>query len=85
MAQVKKAKNLADWFDQRLGTNKLIEVMMTKYWIPKNINWLWAMGVVLTALFTLLVVSGIFLLMYYKPGICDYLHSHVCGYLLWLL
>lgn len=67
MAQVKKAKNLADWFDQRLGTNNLIEVMMTKYWIPKNINWLWAMGVVLTALFTLLVVSGIFLLMYYKP------------------
>ncbi|AQQ60179.1 ubiquinol cytochrome C oxidoreductase [Helicobacter bilis] len=67
MAQVKKAKNLADWFDQRLGTNKLIEVMMTKYWIPKNINWLWAMGVVLTALFTMLVVSGIFLLMYYKP------------------
>ena len=67
MAQVKKAKNLADWFDQRLGTNNLIELMMTKYWIPKNINWLWAMGVVLTALFTLLVVSGIFLLMYYKP------------------
>lgn len=30
MAQVKKAKNLADWFDQRLGTNKLIEVMMNK-------------------------------------------------------
>lgn len=67
MAHIRKAKNLADWFDQRLGTNRLIEVMMTKYWIPKNINWLWAMGVVLTALFTLLVVSGIFLLMYYKP------------------
>lgn len=67
MAHIKKAKNLADWFDQRLATNKLIEVMMTKYWIPKNINWLWAMGVVLTVLFTLLIVSGIFLLMYYKP------------------
>lgn len=67
MAHIRKAKNLADWFDQRLGTNRLIEVIMTKYWIPKNINWLWAMGVVLTALFTLLVVSGIFLLMYYKP------------------
>ena len=40
---------------------------MTEYWIPKNINWLWAMGVVLTALFAILVVSGIFLLMYYKP------------------
>lgn len=67
MAHVRKAKNLADWFDQRLSTNKFFEVMMTRYWIPKNINWLWAMGVVLTALFTLLVVSGIFLLMYYKP------------------
>lgn len=67
MAHIKKANSLSDWFDQRLSTNKLFEVMMTKYWIPKNINWLWAMGVVLTALFTLLVVSGIFLLMYYKP------------------
>ena len=67
MAHIRKAKSLGDWFDQRLSTNKLFEVMMTKYWIPKNINWLWAMGVVLTALFTLLVVSGIFLLMYYKP------------------
>lgn len=67
MAHIKKAKNLADWLDQRLATNKLLEVMMTKYWIPKNINWLWAMGVVLTVLFGLLVVSGIFLLMYYKP------------------
>ena len=67
MAHIKEAKNLADWFDQRLATNKFFEVMMTRYWIPKNINWLWAMGVVLLALFTLLVVSGIFLLMYYKP------------------
>ncbi|RDU71627.1 cytochrome bc complex cytochrome b subunit [Helicobacter aurati] len=67
MAHIKEAKNLADWFDQRLATNRLFEVMMTKYWIPKNINWLWAMGVVLTTLFGLLVISGIFLLMYYKP------------------
>ena len=40
---------------------------MTEYWIPKNINFLWAMGIVLVVLFTLLVVSGLFLLMYYKP------------------
>ncbi|RDU66752.1 cytochrome b [Helicobacter didelphidarum] len=67
MAHIKEAKSLGDWFNQRLATNELIEVMMTKYWIPKNINWLWAMGVVLLALFGLLVISGIFLLMYYKP------------------
>lgn len=67
MAEIKKADGFVDWLDQRLGVKKLTKVLMTEYWIPKNINFLWAMGVVLTALFTTLVVSGIFLLMYYKP------------------
>ena len=67
MAEIKKADGFIDWLDQRLAVKTLTKVMMTEYWIPKNINWLWAMGVVLTALFSLLVVSGIFLLMYYKP------------------
>ena len=67
MAEIKKANGVADWLDQRIGLKKLIEVLMTKYWIPKNINFLWAMGVVLLALFGLLFISGIFLLMYYKP------------------
>lgn len=67
MAEIKKADGIIDWLDQRLAVKTLTKVMMTEYWIPKNINWLWAMGVVLTALFAILVVSGIFLLMYYKP------------------
>ncbi|EJB60147.1 cytochrome b [Helicobacter pylori Hp H-42] len=67
MAEIKKSKNLGEWLDMRLGTNKLVKVLMTEYWIPKNINFLWAMGVILLTLFGVLVVSGIFLLMYYKP------------------
>ena len=67
--EVKKANGLVDWLDQRLAIKKVLEVMMTKYWIPKNINFLWAMGVVLLTLFSLLVVSGFFLLMYYKPDV----------------
>ncbi|GAA8666865.1 cytochrome bc complex cytochrome b subunit [Helicobacter pylori] len=67
MAEIKKAKNLGEWLDMRLGTNKLVKVLMIEYWIPKNINFLWAMGVILLTLFGVLVVSGIFLLMYYKP------------------
>ncbi|MCQ2763209.1 cytochrome bc complex cytochrome b subunit [Helicobacter pylori] len=67
MAEIKKAKSLGEWLDMRLGTNKLVKVLMTEYWIPKNINFLWAMGVILLTLFGVLVVSGIFLLMYYKP------------------
>ncbi|HIP18635.1 MAG TPA: cytochrome bc complex cytochrome b subunit, partial [Sulfurovum sp.] len=67
MAKFEKAKNLNEWMDQRLAVNTLKKVMNTEYWIPKNINFLWAMGMVLAATFGILVVSGIFLLMYYKP------------------
>ncbi len=59
--------NNKSWIDARLNTTALTKVMMTEYWIPKNINFLWSFGVVLATLFTLLVVSGMFLLMYYKP------------------
>ena len=67
MAKLEKAKSVGEWFDQRLNTTQFNKVMMTEYWIPKNINFLWAMGVVLATTFGILVISGIFLLMYYKP------------------
>ncbi|MDP1784486.1 MAG: cytochrome bc complex cytochrome b subunit [Sulfuricurvum sp.] len=69
MAEFKKADSMLEWFDQRLGVVKFAKVMMTEYWIPKNINFLWAMGVLLTVMFAILLISGIFLLMYYKPDI----------------
>ncbi len=55
------------WLDERIGLNTLMRVLNTEYWIPKKINFLWAMGMVLAATFGILLVSGIFLLMYYKP------------------
>ncbi|MEA3490734.1 MAG: cytochrome bc complex cytochrome b subunit [Campylobacterota bacterium] len=67
MAKFEKANSINEWMDQRLAVNTLKKVMQTEYWIPKNINFLWAMGMVLAATFGLLLVSGIFLLMYYKP------------------
>ncbi|MEN8726633.1 MAG: cytochrome bc complex cytochrome b subunit [Sulfurovum sp.] len=67
MAKFEKAKNLNEWLDQRLAINTIKKVMNTEYWIPKDINFLWAMGMVLAATFGILVISGIFLLMYYKP------------------
>ena len=69
MAEFEKANSIGEWFDQRLATTKFVKVMMTEYWIPKNINFLWAMGMILATLFTVLLVSGIFLLMYYKPDV----------------
>lgn len=67
MAKFEKANSLNEWLDQRIGINTLKKVLNTEYWIPKDINFLWAMGMVLAATFGLLLVSGIFLLMYYKP------------------
>ena len=67
MAHFEKANNLNEWLDQRIGLNTLKRVLNTEYWIPKDINFLWAMGMILAATFGILVVSGIFLLMYYKP------------------
>ncbi|MDM5272283.1 cytochrome bc complex cytochrome b subunit [Sulfurovum sp. zt1-1] len=57
------------WLDERLAVNTLKRVLSTEYWIPKDINFLWAMGMVLAATFGLLLISGIFLLMYYKPDV----------------
>lgn len=69
MAEFEKANSIGEWFDQRLNTSGFWRIMMTEYWIPKNINFLWAMGALLAMLFTLLLVTGIFLLMYYKPDV----------------
>jgi ubiquinol-cytochrome c reductase cytochrome b subunit len=69
MAHFEKANSVGEWFDQRLAVNTLKRVLAFEYWIPKNINFLWAMGMVLAATFGLLVISGIFLLMYYQPNV----------------
>ena len=49
MAEIKKAEGFIDWLDQRLAIKLLGRVLLSEYWIPKNINFLWAMGVVLWA------------------------------------
>ncbi len=58
---------LIDWLDERLAVRQLIKVMMTEYYVPKNINFLWSFGVLIILTLTILIISGIFLLMYYKP------------------
>ena len=67
--KIDKAKNLNDWFDKRIAINKVNKILSTEYWVPKNINFLWAMGMILMVTFIILIISGIFLLMYYKPDV----------------
>ena len=56
-----KSTGVIDWLDQRLAFTKLMKVLVSEYWIPKNINFLWAMGVILTTLFLLLIITGFLL------------------------
>ena len=67
MAKINESLFTAEGFDKRMNAKKFWKVMMTEYWIPKDINFLWAMGVVLATTFVILIISGIFLMMYYKP------------------
>lgn len=67
MAHFEKANSIGEWIDQRLALSTVKRVMAYEYWIPKNINFLWAMGMVLAITFGILLISGIFLMMYYKP------------------
>jgi len=69
MAHFEKASSVGEWLDQRLAVNTLQRVLAKEYWIPKDINFLWAMGMVLAVTFAILIVSGIFLLMYYQPNV----------------
>ncbi len=69
MEKYEKANSVGEWLEQRLNTKAMDKVMMTAYWIPKDINCLWAMRVLLSTTFTILVISGLFLIMYYKPDI----------------
>jgi len=69
MAHFTKATSMHDWLNQRLGIDTLNRVLATEYWIPKNINFLWAMGMILAITFGMLLISGIFLLMYYQPNV----------------
>jgi ubiquinol-cytochrome c reductase cytochrome b subunit len=67
MAHFTKATSIEDWLNQRLAVRTLRRVLAEEYWIPKDINFLWAMGMILAVTFGFLLISGIFLLMYYKP------------------
>jgi len=69
MAHFTKANSIHDWLNQRLAIDKVRRVLATEYWIPKNINVLWAMGMILAFTFGMLLISGLFLLMYYKPDV----------------
>jgi len=55
------------WVDDRFPLIETFEFHMSKYFAPKNFNFLYYFGILATVVFAIQIVSGIFLTMHYKP------------------
>jgi ubiquinol-cytochrome c reductase cytochrome b subunit len=60
-------RRLYDWLDKRLPIRALIESQLTHYYPPKNLNVWYYFGVMALVVLAVQIVSGIFLVMHYKP------------------
>lgn len=60
-------KQLIDWIDVRVGTRQIVEHELTGYLLPRNINVWYSLGSILLFCFSLQVVTGMLLLIYYVP------------------
>jgi ubiquinol-cytochrome c reductase cytochrome b subunit len=61
-------KRIVDFLDVRLGIRDILEQNLTRYLLPRNINFWYTLGAVLLTLFGLQFASGILLLIYYDPN-----------------
>ncbi len=60
-------KWLVEFVDVRLGLKDLYDRELRGYLLPRNVNVWYTLGAVLMALFTLQIITGILLLMFYVP------------------
>ncbi len=66
----KKYKNsFLNWIEYRLPIISYFEKEYGEYPMPKNANYFWSFGAILTIVLVIMIVSGIFLAMNYTPHI----------------
>jgi ubiquinol-cytochrome c reductase cytochrome b subunit len=56
------------WIDNRFPLTKTLEEHITKYYAPKNFNFWYFFGSLAMLVLVMQIVSGIFLVMHYKPS-----------------
>lgn len=64
---MKLVDKVIDWVDVRVGVREIAKKQLTGYLVPKNINVWYSLGSVLMFIFTIQIISGILLLIYYVP------------------
>jgi ubiquinol-cytochrome c reductase cytochrome b subunit len=74
MAEFKEApagapipQQLMTWVDNRFPATKLFKEHMSEYYAPKNMNFWYFFGVLSMVVLVIQIVTGIFLVMHYKP------------------
>ena len=61
-------KGFETWLDKRLPIGRLVyDTLMIP--TPKNLNWMWIWGIVLTFCLVLQIITGIILVMHYTPHV----------------
>jgi len=59
---------LFHWVDERTDLGSIIKSQLTEYPVPKNLNYMWNFGSLALLVLVLQILTGIFLVMYYKPS-----------------
>lgn len=62
---------LFSWLDRRLDLEKIIKSQLTEYPAPKNLNYMWNFGSLALLVLVLQILTGVFLVMYYKPSAAE--------------
>jgi quinol-cytochrome oxidoreductase complex cytochrome b subunit len=58
---------LVKWIDSRLPVFTYLQKEYAEFEAPKNFNWFWNFGAILTFMLVMMIMSGIFLAMQYTP------------------
>lgn len=62
-----KAQAVMDWIDERFPLTSTIKGHLTEYYAPKNFNFWYFFGSLALMVLVIQIVTGIFLVMHYKP------------------
>ena len=66
-ANANAGQKLLAWVDSRFPLTATVKAHLTEYYAPKNFNFWYFFGALAIVVLALQIVTGIFLVMHYKP------------------
>ena len=65
----------AKWWDERLPVTRMMHDQFVDFPTPRNLNYLWTFGGILTFCLVAQIVTGIVLAMHYQPSATEAFNS----------